>query len=112
MRDSASDAMTASVPIDEQTEWLETDGLGGFASGTTAGPRTRRYHALLLAARTPPTDRMVLVNGLDAWVERGMPSDGQDTPGNAAGPEYLSRQRYTPGILAPDQAAPVASFRA
>ena len=31
-------------------EWLETDGLGGFASGTVSGVRTRRYHALLLAA--------------------------------------------------------------
>ena len=34
-------------------EWLEADGLGGFASGTAAGIRTRRYHALLLTARTP-----------------------------------------------------------
>jgi len=32
------------------TEWLETDGLGGFAMGTTDGIRTRRYHALLLAS--------------------------------------------------------------
>ena len=31
--------------------------------------RTRRYHALLLAATTPPTGRMVLVNGFDAWVD-------------------------------------------
>ena len=36
--------------IDDRTEWLEADGLGGFASGTTAGIRTRRYHALLLTA--------------------------------------------------------------
>ncbi len=34
-------------------EWLETDGLGGFASGTVAGLRTRCYHALLLAATKP-----------------------------------------------------------
>ena len=60
--------MTA-ITIDDRTEWLEADGLGGFASGTTSGIRTRRYHALLLAATTPPTGRMVLVNGLDAWVE-------------------------------------------
>ncbi|HTL30349.1 MAG TPA: glycogen debranching enzyme N-terminal domain-containing protein [Tepidisphaeraceae bacterium] len=33
---------------DDQREWLETDGLGGFASGTVGGIRTRRYHALLL----------------------------------------------------------------
>ena len=32
-----------------EAEWLEPDGLGGFASGTVGGARTRRYHALLLA---------------------------------------------------------------
>jgi len=52
-------------------EWLETDGFGGFASHTFAGTRTRRYHALLLVARTPPTDRRVLVNGFDAVVDMG-----------------------------------------
>src|SRR3954466_3804893 len=57
------------IRIDDTTEWLEADGLGGFASGTTSGIRTRRYHALLLTAETPPTGRVVLVNGLDAWVE-------------------------------------------
>ena len=31
-------------------EWLETDGMGGFASGSVCGQRTRRYHALLLVA--------------------------------------------------------------
>src|SRR6266508_340534 len=54
------------MPIDERTEWLEADGLGGFASAMTSGVRTRRYHALLLTAMTPPTGRVVLVNGFDA----------------------------------------------
>src|SRR5262249_59584090 len=36
-------------------EWLEPDGLGGFASGTVSGIRTRRYHALLLTATMPPS---------------------------------------------------------
>ena len=54
------------APLD--AEWLEADGMGGFASGTVAGYRTRRYHALLLTATTPPTGRVVLVNGLEAWV--------------------------------------------
>ncbi|WP_133123485.1 glycogen debranching enzyme N-terminal domain-containing protein, partial [Methylobacterium frigidaeris] len=36
--------------MNDPREWLEADGLGGFASGPVAGPRTRRYHALLLAA--------------------------------------------------------------
>jgi predicted glycogen debranching enzyme len=52
--------------VDRATEWLETDGLGGFASGTTAGVRTRRYHALLLVAARPPADRRVLVQGFVA----------------------------------------------
>jgi predicted glycogen debranching enzyme len=52
-------------------EWLEPDGFGGFASHTSLGTRTRRYHALLLVSRTPPTDRRVLVNGLDAVVDVG-----------------------------------------
>src|SRR5512140_1801800 len=50
-------------------EWLEPDGLGGFASGTRSGIRTRRYHALLLCALKPPQDRRVLVQGFVAWLE-------------------------------------------
>ncbi len=50
-------------------EWLEADGLGGFASGTRAGTRTRRYHGLLLCARKPPQDRRLLVQGFVAWLE-------------------------------------------
>jgi predicted glycogen debranching enzyme len=57
------------LPVDTATEWLETDGLGGFASGTTSGLRTRRYHALLLAAAAPPADRRVLVQGFVARLE-------------------------------------------
>lgn len=49
-------------------EWLETNGRGGFASGTVAGANTRRYHALLLTARTPPSDRYVLVNHVEECV--------------------------------------------
>ncbi len=52
-------------------EWLEPNGRGGFASGTVAGPNTRRYHALLLVARRPPVDRVVLVNHLEEWATLG-----------------------------------------
>jgi predicted glycogen debranching enzyme len=61
-----SDLKTGSGCVDRETEWLETDGLGGFASGTTSGVRTRRYHALLLAAAKPPADRRALVQGFVA----------------------------------------------
>jgi predicted glycogen debranching enzyme len=91
--------MRAPPPIDDRTEWLEADGLGGFASGTTSGIRTRRYHALLLAATTPPTGRMVLVNGLDAWIER---------EGTAS--EFLTRQRYAPDVVAPERGAALERF--
>ena len=50
-------------------EWLETNGRGGFSSGTVAGANTRRYHALLLTARKPPSERFVLVNHLEEWLD-------------------------------------------
>jgi predicted glycogen debranching enzyme len=100
--------MSAPIRLDDATEWLEADSLGGFASGTTIGLRTRRYHALLLAATTPPTGRMVLVNGLDAWIAR----DPSHRPGQ--GPhhphEYLTRQRYAPGLVEPTWGAALESF--
>lgn len=58
-----------SIAVDTVTEWLESDGLGGFASGTTSGIRTRRYHGLLLAAAAPPADRRMLVQGFVARLE-------------------------------------------
>ncbi|HKA56063.1 MAG TPA: amylo-alpha-1,6-glucosidase [Candidatus Binatia bacterium] len=81
-----------------EAEWLEADGLGGFASGTVSGRRTRRYHALLLTATTPPTGRFVLVNGFDAWVE---------TP---AGRFAISSQRYSPAVIHPDGAQRIEAF--
>jgi hypothetical protein len=61
-------APDVALPVDERTEWLEADGLGGFSSGTTSGVRTHRYHALLLAAARPPADRRVLVSGFLATL--------------------------------------------
>jgi predicted glycogen debranching enzyme len=81
------------------SEWLEADGLGGFASGTVSGIRTRRYHALLLAATTPPTGRMVLVNGLETWLE------------TARGRFALSAQRYRPDVVHPDGARRIVDFQ-
>lgn len=57
-------------------EWLETNGRGGFSSGTVAGANTRRYHALLLTARKPPGERFVLVNQVEEWLDL----DGQSFP--------------------------------
>ncbi len=49
----------------EQREWLVTNGLGGYASGTVAGPLTRRYHGLLVASLPPPHGRTLLLTRLD-----------------------------------------------
>jgi predicted glycogen debranching enzyme len=46
-------------------EWLETDGLGGYASSTIVGANTRRYHGLLVAALRPPTERTVILSKLE-----------------------------------------------
>ena len=54
-----------------ELEWLEADGLGGFASGTPCGLATRRYHGLLCVATTTPTGRRMLVKDLEAWIEVG-----------------------------------------
>jgi predicted glycogen debranching enzyme len=46
-------------------EWLETNGIGGFASSTIIGLDTRRYHGLLIAATKPPVGRVVLLSKLE-----------------------------------------------
>lgn len=47
-----------------EAEWLVTNGLGGYASGTVCGAATRRYHGLLIAALPAPLGRMVMFNHL------------------------------------------------
>ncbi len=55
----------------EMREWLITNGLGSYASGTVAGLLTRRYHGLLVAALKPPVDRTLLLTKLDDMVLYG-----------------------------------------
>ena len=52
----------------ESREWLVTNGIGGYASGTIAGSQTRRYHGLLVAALQPPVGRTQLVSSIDEIV--------------------------------------------
>jgi predicted glycogen debranching enzyme len=49
-------------------EWLETNGLGGYASSTVLGINTRKYHSLLVAATEPPVERTLMVSRLDETV--------------------------------------------
>lgn len=52
-------------------EWLETNGIGGYASSTVAGANTRRYHGLLVAATKPPLGRMVVLSKLEETIVAG-----------------------------------------
>jgi predicted glycogen debranching enzyme len=98
MLKTEDEATPQGIRPDPLSEWLEADGRGGFASGTAGGVRTRRYHALLLTATTPPSGRVVLVNGIDAWVESG------------AERFALSSHRYAPDMLYPDGQRRLVAF--
>ncbi len=72
-------------------EWLETNGLGGWASATVSGAHTRRYHGLLVAATRPPAGRRLLLAKLEETL----------LPGTGAGaPVELGSNRF-PGAIHP-----------
>ncbi len=70
-------------------EWLVTNGIGGYASGTIAGILTRRYHGLLIAALRPPLGRALLV----AKIDEAVFLDDKTYP--------LSANRYSTGVVEP-----------
>ena len=73
----------------ESREWLVTNGIGGYASGTVAGSQTRRYHGLLVAALQPPVGRTQLVSAIDEIV-------------HYAGADFsLSTHRWASGAVDP-----------
>lgn len=74
-------------------EWLETNGLGGYASGTVSGALTRRYHGLLIASLEPPVKRTVMLSKLDETLVIS------DTSGNPVRYE-LGANQY-PGAVHP-----------
>src|SRR6266849_8830330 len=79
-------------------EWLETNGLGGFASSTITGLNTRRYHGLLVAATKPPVGRVVMLSKL----EETLFIDGQSFE--------LSANQY-PGVVHPQGFRHLKQFR-
>lgn len=54
-----------------EKEWLETNGIGGYASSTVCGANTRRYHGLLVAAADPPVGRVVLLSKFEETLHIG-----------------------------------------
>ena len=79
-------------------EWLETNGIGGFASSTIVGLNTRRYHGLLVAATRPPLGRMVLLSK----IEETLVINGQRVE--------LSTNQY-PGAIHPQGYLHMKEFR-
>src|SRR5271157_1847371 len=79
-------------------EWLETNGLGGFASSTIIGLNTRRYHGLLVAATKPPVGRVVMLSKLE------------ETLFIESQPFDLSANRY-PGVVHPQGFRYLKQFR-
>jgi predicted glycogen debranching enzyme len=89
----------ADPTVAEQREWLVTNGIGGFASGTISGNPTRRYHGLLIAALNPPVGRTQLV----AKVEETASYDGTDCA--------LATNRWVSGTVEPQGYVHLQSFR-
>ncbi len=83
----------------ETREWLCTNGIGGFASGTVPGVLTRRYHGLLVAALEPPLGRTLLVAKVDEQVEYA----GLTHP--------LFANRWADGTVEPSGHADLQEFR-
>ncbi len=71
-RSSAPSSGRASLRMLDQ--FLETNGLGGYASSTIGGVRLWPSHGMVVIAKHPPIDRYVLINGFDVWVEIGAES--------------------------------------
>ncbi|HTK37900.1 MAG TPA: amylo-alpha-1,6-glucosidase [Pyrinomonadaceae bacterium] len=79
-------------------EWLETNGIGGYASGTISGASTRRYHAILTAATKPPLGRITTA----AKIEETLIVNGERCD--------LSSNQY-PGKISPEGYKFITSFR-
>jgi predicted glycogen debranching enzyme len=93
--------MTITFEEGSRREWLEANGLGGWASGTISGAHTRRYHGLLIAATQPPVGRMVLLSKLAETLavgERRIELDANAYPGTVhpRGFEHLAEFAMTP----------------
>lgn len=88
-----------SLEIAEQREWLVTNGIGGYASGTVSGNLTRRYHGYLIAALHPPVGRTQLV----AKLEETASYDARDYA--------VSTNRWASGAVEPKGYFRIESFR-
>jgi glycogen debranching enzyme len=82
------------------SEWLVTNGLGGYSSGTAAGVATRRYHGLLVAALPAPLGRRMVASNLAEYLQ--LP-DGKQV--------QLSGERYPSGEMQLEAVNYLSRFR-
>ncbi len=82
----------------DEREWLETNGLGGFAMSTVSGINTRRYHGLLTAALQPPTKRHLLLSKYEEVLWVGLR-------------QFPLSANYYPGTVHPEGFKRMTSFR-
>ena len=105
IRLSAGDREVLGSETGLMREWLVTNGLGGYASGTLAGVVTRRYHGYLIAALPAPYGRMMMLNDLVERVELPNGSfvqlGGEERAGaqlKMHGAEFLNEFRLEGGV--------------
>jgi predicted glycogen debranching enzyme len=91
--------ITGDFSLASRREWLVTNGLGGWASGTVSGANTRRYHGLFVPALQPPLGRTVLVAKLN------------DSATLAGQSFALSSNEYGDGTIDPHGYRHLESFR-
>src|SRR5690349_12421389 len=101
MRMNFDQAVCGDLTAATEREWLETNGIGGFASSTLPGLNTRRYHGLLTAATKPPLGRMLLLSKFEETLVIG--DERYDLSANQysgavhpRGYEFLSEFRLDP----------------
>jgi predicted glycogen debranching enzyme len=94
-----SRSLLAQAPEALDREWLVTNGIGGFASGTVSQANTRRYHGLLVASLKPPVERVVMVAKADVTI------------GYRGQRFQLGCNEFADGTLAPEGFLHVSAFR-
>jgi predicted glycogen debranching enzyme len=82
----------------DDREWLETNGLGSYASAGIWGANTRRYHGLLVASLNPPVQRTVMLSRIDEVVA------------GESGSQSLATNHWQSGVVAPDGYKHVSAF--
>jgi predicted glycogen debranching enzyme len=98
LRERSAIGSATPLAIAKSREWLVTNGIGGYASGTISGVLTRRYHGLLIGALNPPVARTLLLTKLDETV-------------NYNGQSYdLAANLWADGTVAPQGYLNIESF--